>query len=68
MRIGLGHLRLAPREFWLMSLTEFEAAYQGLAESRGYKPPDPGTNAVNGGMSGSRLAELMAQFPDQPTH
>lgn len=65
MQIGLGHLRLSPRDFWAMSLPEWQAAHDGLAESRGASPRDATSNAVNGGLSGARLAELMAQFPDQ---
>ena len=47
---------------WMMSTREYEAACEGLLESYGGKE----TKARgSGGMSSKRLAELMAQFPDE---
>lgn len=37
MEIGLGHIRLSPREFWAMSLPEWRAAFDGYLESIGAK-------------------------------
>lgn len=37
MRIGLGHLRMRPDDFWRMSLPEFFAAIDGYMESKGVK-------------------------------
>ena len=37
MKIGLGHLRLAPHIFWRMTLTEFFAAVDGYLESKGVR-------------------------------
>lgn len=37
MRIGLGHLRMRPDDFWKMSLREFFDACDGYAESRGVR-------------------------------
>lgn len=37
MRIGLGHLRLAPDAFWRMTLTEFFTAVDGYLESKGVR-------------------------------
>lgn len=37
MKLGLGHLRLAPDAFWRMTLTEFFAAIDGYLESKGVK-------------------------------
>lgn len=33
MEYGLGHLRLAPRDFWAMTLTEWAAAWAGYREA-----------------------------------
>jgi len=56
MALGLGRLRLAPRDFWGMTLREFRAAQDGLA----------GRTSRSGrrGMSRERLAELMEKYPD----
>lgn len=37
MRIGLGHLRMRPDDFWRMSLREFFDACEGYLESRGVR-------------------------------
>jgi uncharacterized phage protein (TIGR02216 family) len=37
MRIGLGHLRMRPDDFWAMSLREFFDACDGYMESRGVR-------------------------------
>jgi len=42
MKIGLGHLRLAPDVFWRMTLREFFAACEGYAESKGGKRKNAG--------------------------
>lgn len=52
MEIGLGHLRLAPRDFWRMTLPELAAA----ARARG-----SGSSIV---MSRRALDKLADQFPD----
>jgi uncharacterized phage protein (TIGR02216 family) len=54
MRVGLGVLRLSPRDFWSMSLREFQAACEGLF-GRSVGPPPR-----------QRLDELMKLFPDEP--
>lgn len=59
MRLGLGHLRLAPRDFWALTLIEYDAATRGYLEAKGIDPD-------GGRMSQRRLDELMAQFPDDP--
>jgi hypothetical protein len=35
MKIGLGHLRMRPDDFWKMSLPEFFAAIDGYMEAKG---------------------------------
>lgn len=35
MKIGLGHLRMRPDDFWRMSLPEFFAAIDGYLEAKG---------------------------------
>jgi uncharacterized phage protein (TIGR02216 family) len=37
MRIGLGHLRMSPDDFWRMTLPEFFAACDGYMEARGVR-------------------------------
>lgn len=37
MKIGLGHLRMRPDDFWKMSLPEFFAAIDGYLEAKGAK-------------------------------
>lgn len=37
MRIGLGHLRMRPADFWSMTLPEFFAACDGYLESKGVR-------------------------------
>lgn len=38
MEIGLGHLRLAPDQFWRMTLPELAAAARGLGRGREAAP------------------------------
>jgi uncharacterized phage protein (TIGR02216 family) len=52
MAIGLGLLRLSPRDFWAMTPREFERA-MGLLKEHGDAP------------GRARLAELMRAFPDR---
>lgn len=52
MTIGLGLLRLAPRDFWQMTPREFEAACRGL-----FGEPAGATDRA-------ALADLMRQYPD----
>lgn len=37
MKIGLGHLRMAPDAFWRMTLPEFFCACDGYLESKGVR-------------------------------
>jgi uncharacterized phage protein (TIGR02216 family) len=37
MKIGLGHLRMRPDDFWKMTLPEFFAACDGYMEAKGVK-------------------------------
>ena len=53
MRFGLGELRLAPRDFWAMTLPELRAA-----TGRSRTPPPPRR----------ALDDLMRLFPDEVTH
>jgi len=57
MAIGLGVLRLPPREFWAMTPVEFGHAVSGLTGGAGSAP-----------MSRSSLDVLMARFPDRGSH
>jgi uncharacterized phage protein (TIGR02216 family) len=60
MRIGLGHLRMNPDDFWRMTLPEFFAACDGYMESRGVR---------KGGRVGpptrAEVDALFAQIDDQ---
>ncbi|HTV69985.1 MAG TPA: rcc01693 family protein [Rhizobiaceae bacterium] len=55
MRIGLGVLRLSPKNFWAMTPREFAAA-AGASGQRG-APPGRG-----------ELTRMMNQFPDRMAH
>lgn len=57
MAIGLGVLRLPPREFWAMTPSELAAAISGLTG---------GTPVQH--MSRRRLDALMTRFPDGGSH
>jgi len=62
MRVGLGHLRMAPDAFWRMTYTEFVCATDGLMESRGIrKGGAPGADAP----SREEVDALFAQLDDQ---
>lgn len=37
MRIGLGHLRFRPDDFWKMTVPEFFAAVDGYLEAKGVR-------------------------------
>lgn len=54
MAIGLGLLRLPPRDFWAMTLPEFAAALRGLKGVAGDDTP----------LERPILTRLMALFPD----
>lgn len=54
MQIGMGILRLAPREFWAMTLPELSAAATGAG--LGHAPET---------MTRETLDALRAAFPDQ---
>tara|TARA_R110000868_G_scaffold244926_2_gene501398 strand:+ start:6616 stop:6783 length:168 start_codon:yes stop_codon:yes gene_type:complete len=53
MELGLGQLRLNPRDFWSMTLPELSAAARGA-----------GSRAGNDAMTRQRLASMVIQFPD----
>ena len=53
MMVGLGMLRVAPRDFWAMTLPEIEAASRGLFGAGLVAP-----------LARTDLADLMARFPD----
>lgn len=55
MRVGLGVLRLAPREFWAMTPVEFDAAVRGAFGDA--LPGEP--------LARRTLSALMEQFPDE---
>lgn len=55
MQIGLGELRLAPHEFWAMTLKELAAAAHAM----------PG--AITTAPHRARLDELMTRYPDGGT-
>lgn len=37
MRLGLGHLRMRPDDFWRMTLPEFFCAIDGYLEAKGVR-------------------------------
>jgi uncharacterized phage protein (TIGR02216 family) len=53
MEIGLGHLRLAPQDFWRMTLPELAAAATAL-----------GFDKTTTAMTRRALDGLVRQFPD----
>jgi uncharacterized phage protein (TIGR02216 family) len=57
MIAGLGHLRLAPRDFWAMTPRELDAAL------RGYYDLGPASSPLNR----ATLNALLQAFPDHPT-
>lgn len=57
MEVGLGILGLDPEIFWKMTEPEFKAAIEGFQERHGGKKEPQG-------MTGDRLKELMADYPD----
>lgn len=57
MRFGLGALGLGPRDFWAMTPREFDAAVKGRLGLFHEERP----------MTGARLGELAARFPDGGT-
>ena len=56
MAIGLGVLRLPPRDFWAMTPVEFGRAVSGL------------TGGASAPMSRESFNALMARFPDRGSH
>ena len=56
MEFGLGVLRLAPRDFWSMTIREIERAWAGYQKSHGQAPEQ--------GMTRARLEQLKAMYPD----
>jgi uncharacterized phage protein (TIGR02216 family) len=61
MKIGLGHLRLRPDDFWRMTLPEFLAAAEGYCESKG----GGGATANVRPPTRAEIADLSAHFDDQ---
>jgi uncharacterized phage protein (TIGR02216 family) len=62
MEIGLGHMRLSPRDFWRYSLREWLAAIAGYGQkmSGGEETVEPFTS--------DDLARLMEEYPDDDRH
>lgn len=58
MALGLGVLKMPPRDFWAMTIPEFRAAQRGLAGLSGQTPRVAPSQA--------RIKELMARYPDGP--
>jgi uncharacterized phage protein (TIGR02216 family) len=56
MIAGLGHLGLAPRDFWAMTPRELDAALRGHY----------GLTAATQPLSRTALTTLMQAFPDTP--
>lgn len=61
MKIGLGHLRMSPADFWRLTLPEFFAACDGYLEAKGVK--DGGREA--GPPSREEVDALFAQLDEQ---
>jgi hypothetical protein len=60
MKIGLGHLRMRPDDFWKMSLPEFFAAIDGYLEAKGAKK-DAGVSPPNADEVEEMFAALNAK-------
>ncbi len=58
MRIGLGHLRMRPDDFWRMTLPEFFSATDGYLESKGVKRGRGGHGAPTREEAGALFAQL----------
>lgn len=54
MRLGLGHLRMRPDDFWRMTIPEFFAAVDGYLEAKGVRK--------GGGVEPPTRAEVEAMF------
>ena len=57
MALGLGVLKLSPRDFWAMTPAELAAAARGLNGRAGGPAP----------LGRSEFERLMARFPDMET-
>lgn len=58
MRLGLGILRLAPKDFWAMTPRELAGAYEGVSGIAANARP----------LDRSNLEALMQRFPDKEDH
>lgn len=56
MRLGLGHLRMRPDDFWRMTVPEFFSAVDGYLEAKGVKR--------DGGIAPLTQAEVEAMFDE----
>lgn len=61
MKIGLGHLRMRPDDFWRMTLPEFFAACDGYLESKGIRRGGSGVDAP----TREEVDALFAQVDDE---
>ncbi len=55
MGFGLGILRLSPKQFWLMTPRELNAAFVAVTKQHGGMPP----------LKRKELEQLMDKFPDK---
>ena len=58
MKIGLGHLRMRPADFWQMTLPEFFAATEGYLEAKGAKRGSGGVKPPTRAEFDEMLAEM----------
>jgi len=56
MKVAFGHMNYSSDDFWSFSLREWQAAMKGYVQKNYGHQSSP--------MRGSRLQELMEQYPD----
>lgn len=61
MKLGLGHLRLAPDAFWRMTLNEFFLAIDGYLESKGVRKGGDANDALTPEEVEALFAEIEKQ-------
>lgn len=60
MKIALGHLRMRPADFWVMTLPEFFAATEGYVEANG-----GGGDAQVAPLSADEVEEMFANLQEK---
>jgi hypothetical protein len=59
MELGLGHMGMAPDDFWALTMPEFRAKIDGFKEFHGIKPKEQPPSVA-------AIRDMMEHFPDGP--